>query len=153
MKTIKEIAEEIGVSKQAVYKRYKGKLHESVKLYVRTVDGTIRIMEQGENIIKQDFSSDTTYAWRSMERTCEELVFMLKRELMIKNRQITELTAVIRMQAKRENYTWKSKSRTSAKPASQTSKNVLVLQHVSRLKAEKPPSIEEESLPLHRDNS
>ena len=27
MKTIRQIADEIGVSKQAVYKRYKGKLH------------------------------------------------------------------------------------------------------------------------------
>ena len=27
MKTIRQIADEIGVSKQTVYKRYKGKLH------------------------------------------------------------------------------------------------------------------------------
>ena len=55
MKTIREIAEEIGASKQAVYKRYKGKLYKVVLPYARIVDGTIYILEQGENIIKQDF--------------------------------------------------------------------------------------------------
>lgn len=38
-KTIKEIADEIGVSKQAVYKRYKGKLHTVCAPYVHTEQG------------------------------------------------------------------------------------------------------------------
>lgn len=58
-KTVKQIAKEIGVSKQAVYKRYKGKLYTEVAPYTYTVDGTIYIKEQGETLIKQDFFKDT----------------------------------------------------------------------------------------------
>ena len=47
MKTIRQIADEIGVSKQTVYKRYKGKLHTVCAPYAHT--------EQGETLIKQDF--------------------------------------------------------------------------------------------------
>lgn len=54
-KTIKQIADELGVSKQAVYKRYKGKLYAIVAPYAHTVDGAVYISERGENIIKQDF--------------------------------------------------------------------------------------------------
>mgnify|MGYP002225183355 FL=1 len=39
MKTIRQIADEIGVSKQTVYKRYKGKLH--------TVCAPMRIRSRG----------------------------------------------------------------------------------------------------------
>lgn len=35
MKTIRQIADEIGVSKQTVYKRYKGKLHTVCAPYAR----------------------------------------------------------------------------------------------------------------------
>ncbi len=39
MKTIRQIADEIGVSKQAVYKRYKGKLHTVCAPYTHTEQG------------------------------------------------------------------------------------------------------------------
>ncbi|MFR6711970.1 MAG: hypothetical protein ACLUSX_12865 [Ruminococcus sp.] len=39
MKTIRQIADEIGVSKQAVYKRYKGKLHTVCAPYAHTEQG------------------------------------------------------------------------------------------------------------------
>ena len=55
MKTIRQIADEIGVSKQAVYKRYKGKLHTVCAPYAHTEQGILYIEEQGEALIKQDF--------------------------------------------------------------------------------------------------
>ena len=55
MKTIRQIADEIGVSKQAVYKRYKGKLHTVCAPYAHTEQGVLYIEEQGETLIKQDF--------------------------------------------------------------------------------------------------
>lgn len=55
-KTIKEIAEEIGVSKQAVYKRYKGKLSAVCAPYAYIEYGVVYLDERGEMIIKQDFA-------------------------------------------------------------------------------------------------
>lgn len=54
-KTIKQIADEIGVTKQAVYKRFKGKLNVACAPYVHTVDGILYLEETGEQIIKNDF--------------------------------------------------------------------------------------------------
>ena len=58
MKTIRQIADEIGVSKQAVYKRFKGKLHTVCAPYAHTEQGVLYIEEQGETLIKQDFLQD-----------------------------------------------------------------------------------------------
>ena len=55
MKTIRQIADEIGVSKQAVYKRYKGKLHTVCAPYAYTEQGVLYLSEQAETLIKQDF--------------------------------------------------------------------------------------------------
>lgn len=55
MKTIRQIADEIGVSKQTVYKRYKGKLYTVCAPYAHTEQGVLYIEEQGETLIKQDF--------------------------------------------------------------------------------------------------
>ena len=58
MKTIRQIADEIGVSKQAVYKRYKGKLHTVCTPYTHTEQGVLYLSEQAETLIKQDFLKD-----------------------------------------------------------------------------------------------
>ena len=58
MKTIRQIADEIGVSKQAVYKRYKGKLHTVCAPYAHTERGVLYLSEQAETLIKQDFLND-----------------------------------------------------------------------------------------------
>lgn len=58
MKTIRQIADEIGVSKQAVYKRYKGKLHTVCAPYTHTEQGVLYLSEQAETLIKQDFLRD-----------------------------------------------------------------------------------------------
>ena len=56
-KTIKQIADEIGVSKQAVYKRFKGKLNTACAPYAHTVEGVLYLDEAGEQIIKDDFNN------------------------------------------------------------------------------------------------
>lgn len=111
MKTIRQIAEEIGVSKQAVYKRYKGKLYTEVLPYVHIKDGTTYIEEQGETVIKQNFSKDSisNEAHTEADTECIQdtptdtatniLIQMLQKELEVKNKQIEELTATIRIQA------------------------------------------------------
>ena len=58
MKTIRQIANELGVSKQAVYKRYKGKLHTVCAPYAHTEHGVLYLSEQAEILIKQDFLKD-----------------------------------------------------------------------------------------------
>lgn len=56
-KTIKQIADEIGVTKQAVYKRFKGKLNTACAPYAHTDDGILYLDEPGEQIIKNDFAN------------------------------------------------------------------------------------------------
>jgi len=92
MKTIKEIAEEIGVSKQAVYKRYKGKLYKSMFPHVRNVSGTIYILDQGESIIKQDFFSDSSSVGVHTGHAQDALILVLEAI----NKQNTELTTAIK---------------------------------------------------------
>ena len=104
MKTIRQIANEIGVSKQAVYKRYKGKLYKAVFPYARKVCDTIYILEQGEIVIKQDFLNDKTSKGAHTEYTQDTIISMLQKELKIKNKQIADLTAVIKTQTTRKTY-------------------------------------------------
>ncbi|MDR1689435.1 MAG: hypothetical protein LBS21_12610 [Clostridiales bacterium] len=101
MKTIAELARELGVTKPAV-RRY---LTEDVrKEFTETVDGVIFINEQGEELIKSKFAknraeSDTENIPGNESETISALVPMLQRELEVKNRQIEELTATIKIQA------------------------------------------------------
>ena len=56
MKTIKQIAEEIGVSKQAVHQKIKRQpLAVNVKPFTSTVDGAIYIENEGITLIKSAF--------------------------------------------------------------------------------------------------
>lgn len=57
-KTIKEIADEIGVSKQAVYKRLTGKLKNVCAPYTYTEYNYLCLTEEGERIIKEDFAKN-----------------------------------------------------------------------------------------------
>lgn len=57
-KSIRMIAEEIGVSKQAVYKRFTGKLKNVCAPYVYTEYNCIYLTEEGEAIIKKDFADN-----------------------------------------------------------------------------------------------
>ncbi len=54
MKTVKQIADELGVSKQAVHqKRKKEPLSTDLQPFTKTVDGVIYISVDGENLIKR----------------------------------------------------------------------------------------------------
>ena len=113
MKTIRQIADEIGVSKQAVYKRFKGKLYTVCVPYEHTERGVLYIEEQGENLIKQDFlqnnCSDGLHTDMHTERSVgapieytenDKLITVLQAtidtmqgQLDVKDKQIEELNA------------------------------------------------------------
>jgi AcrR family transcriptional regulator len=112
-KTIKQIADEIGVSKQTVYKRYKGKLHTVCAPYAHTEQGVLYIEEQGETLIKQDFlqkeCSIGAHTYAHTERSngavleqpenagviavLQTTIDTLQGQLEIKDKQIEELNA------------------------------------------------------------
>jgi len=112
MKTIKQIADEIGVSKQAVYKRVKGSLHTVVAPYVHTVDGVVCVSYEGENIIIKAFSEKFTYKGTHTERIqdahtvddeiiklLQDNIALLQTQLEEKDRQIDKLTDTVKAQA------------------------------------------------------
>ena len=100
-KTIKQIADEIGVSKTAVRK----KMTDEVKTkFVETVSGTIRIMPEGVDIIKSGFSTKTaqtkfvevsTNKLPPVSGEVSTLITMLQTELEVKNEQIANLNKAL----------------------------------------------------------
>ena len=56
-KTIRQIADEIGVSKQAVYKRFRGKLYKDCYPDSYMENGVLYINEVGERKLKEDFKN------------------------------------------------------------------------------------------------
>jgi len=108
MKTIKQLAEEIGVSKTAVRKKF---TPEMKTRFAETTPGIIYISSEDEEYIKQSFSrneSETEFSNISANQfsevskkisdqfaITETLIDMLKLELEFKNRQISDLTAII----------------------------------------------------------
>ena len=112
-KTIKEIAKELCVSKQAVYKRYKGKLHTVCAPYAHTVNGVLYLADQGVEIIRQDFAAKpcSTPSGAHTERircapteqpqsdaiveVLQTTINTLQQQLEIKDRQIERQAATI----------------------------------------------------------
>ena len=108
-KTIKEIAEEIGVSKQAVYKRYKGKLYTVCAPYAHTEQGVLYLSEQAETLIKQDFLKNDRSIGAHTERSngaplerqendsivtvLQTTIDTLQGQLSVKDKQIEDLNA------------------------------------------------------------
>ena len=104
MKTVKQIADELGVSKQAVHqKRKKEPLSTDLQPFTETVDGVIYISVDGENLIKQAFSkvepttpvdgvSDNKFTPVDGQISSEfSAVFeVLKKQLETKDKQIAE---------------------------------------------------------------
>ena len=101
MKTIKQIADELGVSKTAVRKR----LTDEVKTkFAETVSGVIHISHEGEHYIKQSFerispqakfSEDSTNQFAQVSNEVSALLSMLKRELGAKEAEIERLHKII----------------------------------------------------------
>lgn len=115
MKTIRQIADELGVSKQAVYKRFKGKLHTVCAPYAHTEQGVLYLEERGETLIKQDFlqgdrsvgAHTDTHTERSNGAALEQgqeadiivvlqaTIDTLQGQLEVKDRQIEQLTSAL----------------------------------------------------------
>lgn len=101
MKTIRQIADEIGVSKQTVYKRYKGKLYTVCAPYAHTEQGVLYIEEQGETLIKQDFLQKERSNGAALEHpenvgviaVLQTTIDTLQGQLAIKDKQIEDLNA------------------------------------------------------------
>ena len=111
-KTIKQIADELGVSKQAVHQKRKSKsLSTALQPFTSTVDGVIYISVDGENILKQAFdkkhSKQVDDNKSSTVDSCvddniysilKETIDNLKQQLEIKDKQITELQKLLDQQ-------------------------------------------------------
>ena len=101
MKTIKQIADEIGVSKQAIQKRIaREPLNSYIHPYVSTEGTTKYISEAGEALIIGAFSKrvytpstvDETETGIDESKYVDTLIAMLQKELDAKNTQIVSLT-------------------------------------------------------------
>ena len=99
MKTIKQIADEIGVSKTAVRKRF---TDEVKTRFAETVSGVVYILPEGERLIKQAFQRKVPQTkleevsanqFPVVSGEVSALIVMLQKELDIKNEQIRELNA------------------------------------------------------------
>lgn len=75
-KTIRQIADEIGVSKQAVFKKIKREpLSTSLQGLMATVDGRLTVSVDGENLIKQAFlRSGSSTKYEEVDGVCRQLV-------------------------------------------------------------------------------
>jgi len=113
VKTIKQIADEIGTTKQAVQKRISREpLCTSIQPYIWTENGTKYIDETGEDLIKQVYEK-TVPTDKTMDKSIDNnhgedniLYQILKAELEAKNeqlaekdRQIERLTDTVKAQA------------------------------------------------------
>ena len=101
MKTIRQIAEELGVSKQAVHQKRKSKgLETALQPFTTTIEGTIYIAPEGEVLLKQAFLKPETPASSTVnvnsftpvdgrvDGSEHPLYAILKAELEAKNRQL-----------------------------------------------------------------
>lgn len=104
-KTVKQIADDLGVSKQAVHqKRKSGALAKALQPFTTTENGVVYISVDGENLLKQAFlaSSRKEVADKQSEtnrQQDEDILAVLKAtidtlqgQLAVKDAQIAELT-------------------------------------------------------------
>ena len=105
MKTVKQIADELGVSKQAVHQKRKSKaLSTALQPFTTMVDGVVYISVDGENLLKQAFLGSVQSTKPStvddnsftpvnghVDAPEHPLYTILKAELEEKNRQIKRL--------------------------------------------------------------
>jgi hypothetical protein len=94
MKTIRQIADEIGVSKQAVFKKIKREpLSTSLQGLTATVDGRLMVEVDGEKLIKQAFSEITpTTIDNQLTGAVDGLVDVKDRQIEQQAQTITRLT-------------------------------------------------------------
>lgn len=107
-KTIRQIAEELGVSKQAVHQKRKSKgLETALRPFTTTIDGTVYISPEGETLLKQAFIKPETPAPSTVndngftpvdghvDAPEHPLYAILREELAAKNKQIEQLQAQV----------------------------------------------------------
>ena len=104
MKTIRQIADEIGVSKQAVFKKIKHEpLSTSLQGLTATVDGRLMVEVDGEKLIKQAFS-EIIPSTKNEEKTAEvdgvvsvlqATIDTLQGQLEVKDRQLEQQVQTI----------------------------------------------------------
>ena len=113
MKTIKQIADDLGVSKQAVQKRIaRNPLCTRLSPYIQTKNGVKYIDEMGEALIETAFNkvmpttasidisdNQNPSVYSEIVSLLREDIATLKEQLVIKDHQIQELTATVRTQA------------------------------------------------------
>lgn len=102
MKTIKQIADELGVSKQAVHqKRKKEPLSTNLQPFTEIIDGVVYISKDGEKLIKQTFSkigsSKDSDIYVNKFTTVDDfsenfsvVIEVLQKQLEIKDKQIAD---------------------------------------------------------------
>lgn len=100
-KTVKQIADELGVSKQAVHQKRKTKaMVTALQPFTTTVDGVVYISKEGEELLKEAFSGTDRKAVDDNKFTAVDgqvdapehpLYAILQAELAAKNRQIEQL--------------------------------------------------------------
>lgn len=95
-KTIKQLAEELGISKQALQKRLtREPLKTSIQPYIYTSNNTKYIQTEGERLIKAGFSTsipaDNVSIDKSIDKTIDKAIAALTAQLESKDKQIAEL--------------------------------------------------------------
>lgn len=104
-KTIKQLAEELGVSKQAIHQKIKKEpLSTDLRKFTTTVDGTVYISIDGENLIKSAFVQKCSQPVDDNQPSTvdglvdgkiiavlQDTISELHKQLAIKDKQIDEL--------------------------------------------------------------
>lgn len=103
-KTIKQIADELGVSKQAVHQKRKNKEYEErLRKFTSTIDGVVYISIDGQKILKEAFNSvkdskcvdvnESSIDNNSVYDILKVTIEVLQQQLSVKDKQIDELNA------------------------------------------------------------
>ena len=122
MKTLKQIADEIGVTKQAVFYRIKKPpLSNALRSLMSKENGVLTVNFDGETLIKSAFDDKTVKMFDDKEpskentsfdgeiiKILQETISTLRGELEIKNRQIDSLTKTVQIQAESINAAHKN---------------------------------------------
>ena len=119
MKTIRQVADELGVSKQAVWQRIKRNIdiRQAFEQHSQTINGTVYVDEDGENVIRCAYSDDLKTV--NVDETAvnidetsdnktvnadngalidvlQKTIDTLQQQLTAKDKQIDELTAMLK---------------------------------------------------------
>lgn len=92
MKTIKQIADEIGVSKQAVWQRIKKQpLSTELQQFTTTKGKTVYMSNDGETLIKREFSASSSIKIDDKQSSMvDDYIDTLKTQITTKDEQIAQ---------------------------------------------------------------